>query len=167
MEVLSAKRDREAAEAVKTFIQEFHAKFGILPRVNYSFDLTKFKVTLAELEDAVNYLISKDPSIVIEGATVRTKKRLREIVVYRQAMFKIANEIGYGPTPISTYFGWNHATVIYSCKNVSNLIQSNDKKLVATLSKIENELEKRFGIRRDVQSDSKGETESKSVLPVV
>lgn len=139
------KQSEEAIEFTRTFVKEFQAKFGILPRVHYSFDVRELKVTLEDLEKTVNHLIKKNPFISIQGATIRTKTRKRELVVYRQCIFKIACDVGYGPTSIANYFGWDHATVIYSCKSVRNLVSSNDKKLKTTLTTIENELQERFG----------------------
>lgn len=155
MDTPNEKRNKEASEVVKTFIAEFHARFGIFPRVNYSFDPTKFRMTLKELEDTVNSLIKKDESISVPGATLRIKKRQRELVIYRQCTFKLALDMGYGPSPISRHFGWDHSTVLYSGRNVKNLVSTKDKKLISILSKIENELQERFGTNGTIQPDDK------------
>jgi chromosomal replication initiation ATPase DnaA len=160
MNMSKTKQSAEAAEFARNFIKEFQSKFGILPRVNYSFDVKQLKISLSDLEEVINHLISKDPSIDIKGASIRTKTRLRELVMYRQCAFKIACEVGYGPSSIANYFGWDHATVIYACKTVRNLVASNDKKLTTTLTNIEDELEERFRVDGSIQPNSKAENNS-------
>lgn len=151
-----ASRDKEASQFVETFMSEFHGRFGIFPRVSFSFQSPKYLMSLKELEEVVNELIKNDPIIRLPGCTVRSKNRQRELVIYRQCTFKIACEMEYGPSNIGMYFGKDHATVIYSRDTIYNLVGTGDKKVITTLSKIENELQKRIGTNGDVQPDDKG-----------
>jgi chromosomal replication initiation ATPase DnaA len=147
------KKDKEAELHVKHFIKAFHEKFGIIPRVTYSFEKHTHNISINELEEAVNGLIHTDLNIDFP-ATIRTKNRKRELVLYRQCAFKIAIDLGYGCSLIGSYFGWDHATVIHSCKIIKELTNTRDSLAIKTLTKIENELEKRYGVNGILPSDS-------------
>ena len=145
------QKNKSALTMIKNFNQSFYAKFGVFPRVIYSFDPAKIKITLEELKETVNDLISKDISVDIPKATLDMRSRKRGLVIYRQCTFKLARDMGYGLEHIGEYFnGYNHSTVIYAQNNIDMMVNNGDKSVIHTLTKIEDELEKRFGTNRTV-----------------
>ena len=149
------KKTREASEMVNDFISNFRAKFGVSARVSYSFTPIKYNITLQQLIKIIDILINEDIYIKSK-VSVKTKTRKREIVLYRQCAFRIAVELGYGPSITAEAFGFDHATIIHSNKVIQSLIDTRNKQAINILNNIENELKTRYGIVGNVQLNDEG-----------
>lgn len=146
--------EKEAETFINEFSDKFYGKFGIRPMVTYSTRDDLNRVSLKDLEDIANHVIHTDIDVEITDATIKTRTRHRMLVIYRQCIFKISRDLGYGFSRIGTHFGYNHATVMYANNNIKNLIATKDKQVTKVLIKLENELKKRFRSDGDSPPDS-------------
>jgi len=149
---------KDTEKEIEAFITEFsdlfYGKFGMYPSVTYASKANLIKVTLKDIEDIANYLLSLDLDVTIPKATIKTRTRHRILVIYRQCVFKMARDLGYGFSRIGIHFGYDHATVLYANKNIKNLIATRDKQVIRVLTKLEDELKKRIGSDGIFSSDS-------------
>lgn len=140
-----------ATEEVLRFSKEFYLRFGVYPTVLYSLNKDKPRaVTLPELEEIVNNMMEKD---IGPEYKVKTKTRLRDVVSYRQLTFKILYDMGYTITAISKYFGFNHATILYSKSHADDFLQLNDSKFLNIYNSIIYEINQKNGIDDLIQSN--------------
>lgn len=159
VEIIKNTED-EADQFIQDFSDKFYGKFGVYPRVTYSLKKGLVQLSLKDLEDIANHCIHVDLDVDIVGATIKTRTRQRTLVIYRQCIFKMARDIGYGLARIGHHFGYDHATVLYANKNINNLINCKDKQVIRVLTKIQDELEKRHRNDGDVQPDNQGRLDS-------
>jgi len=148
--------EKEVETFINEFSDKFYGKFGIRPMVTYSSKVNLIGTNLIDLENVANYCIYRDLDIDITGASIKTRTRQRTLVIYRQCIFKMARDLGYGLARIGHHFGYDHATVLYATRNITNLVTCKDKQVIKILNKLQNELEKRY--RNDGAAPSDSET---------
>lgn len=160
------ERELQVKEFINSFCQEFQVKFGITPSVYYSFQKSRYKITLEQLIDVANDVLRHDPEYV-EGHTIQTKSRMRYLVLYRQCVFRLGFEAGYGSTIIGLSCNHSHATVIHGARIFQELLETKDKQTISILKCIEYELEKRYGFEGNVQPDNGPGAKPEPVLHVM
>ncbi len=152
--------EAEADQFIQEFSDRFYGKFGTYPRVTYSLTRDSKRLGLKDLEDVANHCIHTDLEVDITKATIKTRTRQRVLVIYRQCIFKMARDMGYGLAKIGGHFGYDHATVLYANRNITDLISSKDKQVLRVLTKLQDELEKRHRNDGDVQRDNQRRLDS-------
>ena len=117
--------------------------------------LNKAEINLKTAENIIGKLIKKDKKELslndiklivckyfgIEPEALESKSRKREIVQARQiAMYFAKNKTNYSSTAIGAIVGdKDHATVLYACKTINNLIET-DKEFKSKIIEIEGKL---------------------------
>jgi hypothetical protein len=131
---------------IEVFKDNFYNEYGITPFISYMIDKNYIDnaVTLNELKDIANELL---PGVM------ESKNRKKEYVVIRQIIFKIAAESGHSIMKIGKYFNKHHATVIYSKRNINNLIEIKDLIALKHFSNINYEIKKRRKPKGNIQPD--------------
>ena len=77
--------------------------------------------------------------------TFKTRTRERDFLTYVQAMSFLAHNDGYSLTAIAESIHRTHATVINSCNMIKNGLDTKDKKILKTLTQINNKLDTYVG----------------------
>jgi hypothetical protein len=128
----------EAAVFTERFKYLFRIKFGTQPVVHYTLGLPFYgKVKLDELINICSEVMnSKLPVKIEEG--IRCKRRIREIVEYRQCFFKLARDLGYSWEVMGRSLGYDHATAIHSYKKIVDRLKNNDKYANIVMREIQN-----------------------------
>jgi hypothetical protein len=128
----------EAAVFTERFKYLFRIKFGTQPVVHYTLGLPFYgKIKLDELINICSEVMnSKLPRKVEEG--IKCKRRLREIVEYRQCYFKLARDLGYSWSVMGKSIGYNHATAIHSYKKIIDRLDNGDKYANLVMRNIQN-----------------------------
>ncbi len=117
---------KEAAAETERFKRYFRVKFGAQPIVHYNLDLPfQGKIKLDELSTICSQVLnSKLAYPEVNG--IHAKKRFKIIAEHRQCFFKIAKDLGFSVSDVGRHLGYNHATVIYSAKVMTNRINNKD-----------------------------------------
>jgi|TARA_R110000796_G_scaffold19371_2_gene58254 chromosomal replication initiation ATPase DnaA len=89
-----------------------------------------------------------------------TRSRERDFIMYIQVMSFLANNDGYSKTAIGEAINRNHATVINSCKIVSNAVYTKDENFTRILKKLQNKIDNYVGL---ITEDIERENDTKSV----
>jgi chromosomal replication initiation ATPase DnaA len=162
------KKNKEAADImIHDFCQKFLDTFHIYPNVTYSISKQPLeKISLNMLLDLVNELLLQeisedDPiyeSVKKEGVKLLSRKRF--VVLYRQTFMSIANNVGYGPTTLARFLGFDHATVIHGCRKIKDLIETKDPETIIIYTRVTNAYKIRFNNDGDVQPDSGEESDT-------
>lgn len=122
---------------VNAFKSEFYNRFGTVPGVIYKLNMDKFyPIDLYTLEEICNAYITGPHNI-------KSKVRMRNIVLIRQIFFYIGSKMGYTLTKLANFIDFDHATVIHSIKTISNLIEIKEPNTIINLKLINDEIEKR------------------------
>jgi hypothetical protein len=138
--------ESEAKGMIAIFKKDFFEKFGVYPDVYYNLipDEPRKSVSLKAFEELVNQVYeSVFPNSCYEGG-IRSRKRKREIVIFRQLFFSLAQEMGFGPSYLGCFLNFDHATVIHSRKAIRNLLDSNDRDTVLYHNLVKDAFKKRF-----------------------
>jgi len=150
------KLGKEATDDILAFSKKFYLKYGVYPTVIYTLNKHKTKtVSLPEMENIINNLLKNHYN---SDYTVRTRSRLRDIVIYRQIMFKMLYDMGYTLTVLSKFFNYNHATVLYSKDTVNDFLEINDARFSKIYNNILDEIKQKNGIVDPIQPDDPGES---------
>lgn len=160
----SAKRD------VEIFKDWFMGKYGVSPRIIYSFPTNKPRYSPEILRDIVNEVMSKYPfEYDAENATIDMKTREAGIVLYRNIYFYIGRDWGHTYQALGQALGCrkNHATVIHGIKKVTDQIELGDKLTINKLNTVINAIEEKLGTYGDVPQNHNQEFDPKSVLSPV
>jgi hypothetical protein len=153
---------------INNFKKQFYNLTGVLPIIIYPMQGNyQNKIDLKKLSDLVNEIFKENfPDDYPEnGISNRCRKRI--IITFRQVYFKIGVEMGHTIDSIAKNIGYDHATVIHSRKNVSNLLEYNDPLTVSTYKKIKYATKERYGYDGDVQQDDRGTIISEPILPSI
>lgn len=150
-------------ESIDEFIGDFYVRFNILLSIKCPTGEERVMLPLREYELLVEDVISKDPNfpedLVVKGI-LRNRSRKRDLVTYRQCAFKIAFDMGYGPSAIATHFHWDHATMIHAKRTIRDLLDARNKEIIKIHQGINDALEERLGIEGNVKSNTEPRTES-------
>jgi len=146
-------KQEEIYTFITNFQEEFNAKFGIYPQVQYFLDDQVKKSRLYQLEISANTVLNCLPIFIKCPDGIKTKKRYRELVTLRHCVFFIALEYGFGSSDIGSFFNFNHATILHSQKIVPELIEIKDKLTINILKQLKDDLQKRNRIDANVQFD--------------
>lgn len=112
------------AEFVQEFKEEFKNKFGVFPTVLYNLGLLKVDINF--LLDSVNLVLSNNcPGLYEKG--IRDRRRHQTLAEHRQIFFKIARDMGYSYSYLSSFVGYDHSTAIYSVRKVEQMLKMNDR----------------------------------------
>lgn len=112
-----------AEKFIAKFKAEFLARYGEVPKVDHSLNSSPkvLRVSMEELERAVDNVLFRDPAAYTRGVkSVRNRARFRPFIFYRQVMFKLASDMGYGPSELERFFLVDHATIIHSRVIIGN-----------------------------------------------
>jgi hypothetical protein len=154
--------EEEQEHDVKVFCDNFYSKYGTNPKVLYlSRSNRLIPLSLQDVEKIVNFAMYKKFGDVY---TVRQKVRDRELICYRQAMFYYLHGMGYTLVSISKYFGFNHATIIHSISKIKSFIDIKEERTLTILKELEDGFKETNEPINIVQSDNRGESDSKPVL---
>lgn len=155
-----------SAEAMITvFKQDFKVRYGVFPDVYYSLRPGKAETKLAldEIFNITNEVYMKHNPDVIDG--IKNKSRNRNLVLYRQAYFKIACDTNYTLARIGDLINRDHSTVIHGAKTINKLLSTGK---YPDVEKIYNEIYEtikiRISIKRHAELVSKIPTLAQSVL---
>lgn len=155
----------EAERMIKQFCSEFYEKFGFWPMIKFNMkSLLTPKLKLEDLKDIVNAVFKESfPDIYTdEGIMLKTRKHLT--LMHRHIFYKIAREVGYTYKDIAVYSGFDHATIIYAVRRISDLLDVKDQQLTESYNLVKNEIQIRHSNARDVQHDEQREPDAKSIL---
>lgn len=144
---------------IQRFIEEFQVgfleKFGVVPEVYLTpMQLDGDSIELIHLKSIINSVVDEKKY----PAGLHTRSRKRDIVLPRQIYFLKARQMGYSLNHIAESLGFDHATVIHSCKCIRLLMEQKDPETLLILTKIDDTLKKRLRANADVQSDNKENT---------
>ena len=133
------KQKAQIKDFKKEFYKEHNIKLFVLtPAISESkLSLSMYKkLTLLAI-------VEKYPRYA--NFTFKTKIRERDFILYIQAMSFLANKDGYSKTSIGKAIYRNHATVINSCKTISNGIDTEDKKICDILQNLQTKIDTYVG----------------------
>lgn len=156
------KYDKDLADKMITkFCAEFWETFHIYPEVRYVTSYSPLPRTgLTLIEELINEVFCNDPTLeykvldVAKDKGIRSTKRFKLLITYRQCFMKIASDTGYGSTDIARFLGFDHATVLHAKKRIKDLLDTKDAETVEIYNKIVNAYKIRFSNDGDVQQDS-------------
>lgn len=132
----------QAFEDSNFFKETFYKKYGVFPIVLYSFSQTKIKtITLSDAEDVANKVIAKMNSDLY---TIRSKTRLRSVLIYKHCMLKMLYDMGYTYTGLSKFFGLNHATILHAVRNINNYLKSEDLITINAYNILKNSIDEKY-----------------------
>ena len=107
--VTDEKLKREAYASVSKFCKEFNLNYGVYPTVLYTLSKDKIKtISLKNIEELINNILKRTYD---DSYNIRSKTRLKHIIIYRHVMFKILYDMGYTYTLLANYFNYSHATI--------------------------------------------------------
>lgn len=153
--VTDAKLKREAYAAVSKFCKEFNLTYGVYPTVLYTLNKDKIKtISLNNIEELINNILKKTYD---DSYNIRSKTRLKHIIIYRHVMFKILYDMGYTYTVLASYFKYSHATILYASNTITNYLKFNDQKTIEVYNIIKNEITKENEPDAVIQHDNRGE----------
>lgn len=139
---------------IEQFKKEFHKKFGIIPTVGCRY-VKPTAITLERMEILTNKVLRTMAIANKCSHGIRTKVRFKELIILRQCMFKIVRDMGYSSVHIAEFYGFNHATVLYSCNVINNMTQTKDELLIPILNKLKNVIEEEYGYDGDVSDHNR------------
>lgn len=152
---------------INNFKKQYYNLTGVFPIIIYPMRGNQNKIDLKKLSDLVNEIFRENfPHEYPENGIVDRSRR-RIIVTFRQVYFKIGVEMGHTIDSIAKNIGYDHATVIHSRKNISNLLEYNDPLVVSIYKKIKYAAKERYGYDGDVQQNDTGEYIAEPILPTV
>jgi hypothetical protein len=138
---------RHMRELVAEFIKRFRERFGHTPLVIYDESRAKIKPTSMEkVESYANLLLKHE--LINKGMkieTLQTKRRYREIIMYKYAVMKILYDMGYTTTSIGRHFGMSHSTVVIAVGKVNDFIDIGDDMYINIINAIKNGLQEQNG----------------------
>jgi hypothetical protein len=153
--VTDEKLRKEAKAAVSKFCKDFYLTYGVYPTVLYTLSKTKIRtISLKNAEDLVNTVLQRTYA---DDYEVRSKTRLKHIIIYRHVMFKILYDMGYTYTVLAGYFKYSHATILYASNTITNYLKFNDQKTIEVYNIIKNEITKENEPDAVIQHDNRGE----------
>ena len=156
--VIDEKLRKEATAAVSEFCKKFYLNYGVYPTVLYTLNKNKIKtISLKNAENIVNDLLKKTYD---DSYNIRSRTRLKHVIVYRHVMFKMLYDMGYTYTVMSGYFKYNHATILYAVNTITNYIKFHDEKTIEVYNLIKNEISKENEPSALIQHDGRGEIDT-------
>jgi hypothetical protein len=147
----SDENKQQIINAILEFQNEFAIKFGFIPIITLRKSISVNRRTLDELEYIGNSVLN-EPIKYPQG--IRTRTRKREVLIIRQAISKIAADMGYTFQAIGYFFGYSHCTILHSKKTINNLISTKNPDLIKTIFLINEEIKRQFSNDGVVQSDN-------------
>jgi hypothetical protein len=124
----------QAENMIQEFTVAFYNKFKVTPIVSYATNVSILsRVHLSEIERIANQELAKwyqpmsDADII---PTIRTRKRQRTIVTYRQLYSYFARQLGYSLNSIGERIGYDHASILHGSTTIQNLIDNRDKLVI-------------------------------------
>jgi len=131
----------EMKDYIDVFKVKFKLMFGITPYVSItSKGLYIGEISMRELLQITNQALGESCNIEFP-AGIMSKTRLKPVVMYRQAFCKVASTLGYGCTSIGKFLDKNHATIVYSVRNVDNLVSIGDLDMQTCLDQLYTRIE--------------------------
>ena len=131
----------EMKKDIDIFKYKFKIMHGITPYVSItSKGLYVGEISMRELLQITNQA-REECCAERFSAGIMSKTRLKPVVMYRQAFCKVASNLGYGCTSIGKFLDKNHATIVYSIKNVENLISVGDIDMQTCVDEIYSRIE--------------------------
>ena len=95
---------------------------------------------------------------------LKAKRRQHEFVIWKQVFSYIAWINRYSKSEIARELNQNHATIIYSTRNIEGLLSINDRQCLFVYNNLLKEYYKYVGINA---KDTKGQVDSKSIASAV
>lgn len=139
--IIGKEMTYEMKEYIDVFKYKFKLLFGIMPYVSVtSRGLYVGEISMRELLDITNDLLFDTCGHHVE-AGIMSKTRLKPIVIHRQAFCKVASNLGYGCTSVAKFLDKNHATVVYSVRNVDNLLAVGDMDMQTCMDELYTRIE--------------------------
>lgn len=129
---------------ISSFQTRFYIEFGVRLQIAYKIEtsLIPKTVTLTELEEIGDRH---------HPGAVRSRSRKRELVNIRQVIFRIAMELGYGPTEIGKKWEWDHATILHGSNHTLKLLETNDPITTETYNYLIYEVKQLVNSKGDIQ----------------
>lgn len=141
---LTEKQQLELAEEflegfttlLKTYLVKMNLPFTPVTVLKYNENWKKI-LTLTEMIKVIDAdLKHKHPDTYPNG--VRSKNRVKTLVLRRQILFKMGREMGLNFEYIAKEFDLDHATIIHGVKTINNLLDTEDKDAKETMTEINN-----------------------------
>lgn len=147
---LQDKRLESAEVFVEQFKTDFQIMYGISPVVIYTLKPdVYFPIPLTDLEEICNSFIDFSGK-----RNIRDKTRRRHIVLIRQIFFYIGYKMRYTTIYLAKYLDFDHSTVVYSKKLISDLLDINNPEIVNKIKLIYDEVEKRIRTNSIIQPNN-------------
>lgn len=148
-----------AAFLTREFIATFEKNFNITPKVSYSFTDSYKHITVQDVINVAEELFAQDPDNSRKLSLV-SASRTRVVVTYRIACFHILRSMGHNYSEIGRHFKKDHATVLFHCRRVNDLLKIRDPYLTDVYKKIENELKNAWRTYGNVEFNFSERTKS-------
>jgi len=140
--IIGQEMTPEMKENIDLFKYKFKLMFGLVPYVSItSRGLYVGEISMRELLSITNEALCESYPEHFD-AGILSKTRLKPVVMYRQAFCKVASNLGYGCTSIGRFIEKNHATVVYSVRNVDNLLGVGDMDMQTCMDNLYTRIEK-------------------------
>jgi hypothetical protein len=124
----------QAENMIQEFTVAFYNKFKVTPIVSYATNVSILsRVHLSEIEKIANQELAKWYQPMSDAdtiPTIRTRKRQRTIVTYRQLYSYFARQLGYSLNSIGERIGYDHASILHGSTTIQNLIDNRDKLVI-------------------------------------
>ena len=134
----------EQKEVIRDFKSKFYADYGVNLHV-FVPPKEDNRITLTTLEIVTLATLYRDIPKFTHITSLLNRTRVKEYMIYLHNFCYIAHSLGYNKSKIGIYLERNHATVINSCKRVSNGMDINDKFTIDVYNNIINELKNYVG----------------------
>lgn len=134
----------EQKEVIRDFKSKFYADYGVVLHI-FIPPKEDNKITLSTLEIVTLAALYRDVPKFKHISSLLNRTRLKDYIIYLHNFCFIAYSLGYTKSKIGIYLHRTHATVINSCRRVSDGIDTNDKFTIDVYNNIITELENYVG----------------------
>lgn len=138
---------------INAFKESFLKEFGVGLIITVKAPLTnKPELTLNTLGIVIDDIVTANyPGLFPEG--IKQKTRKIELLNYRQCFCKIGMDCGHTSVAVANAIGFDHATVLHANKHINLMVETKNDRTIFNLNIIYRELQERFGVNADIQSD--------------
>jgi len=147
-----ANRKEEQTKRINQIKRDFLLEFGIELFISMKGISNVLRLELDVLTNTINDIINKEyPGVYPNG--LKTKNRKHIIVNFRYCFYKIAIDMGYTPSILEFYSGFDRCSVLHGYGSINDLLLTKHPLTLYNLNTIYNELQERFGIDAVLRTD--------------
>jgi hypothetical protein len=144
---------KRAEKLIDDFQYTFYKEVGVVPDVCYDIYVDSLpKLLLPQIEEAVNYTFKLNFPEAFPNQGIRNRARHTITIAFRYIFFKIARDMGYTFPVMSSYIGFDHATILHAVKSMNNLLETKDPVTIKYYNLVKNEIKRRVVNNADVHN---------------